>query len=186
MLFRSWRYLFGTDNITLPQTPISISSRRLADYQSLLVSFMFESQDKKKFLEKKLALEIILSYMKNMQKDTIEKEFPSWLSNVIIFLKNPANYPELTTLDKVYKLAGYSKPQFDRLFKKFTSKTPLEYLNECKIDEARRLLIETNLSIAHICVLLGFSSTAHFIHLFKKRSGTTPLQFRKNISFEEY
>ena len=76
--------------------------------------------------------------------------FPEWLENVIAYFRNPQNYTNNSTLETVYKISGYSKPQFNKLFKKYTSKSPIEYYNESKIESSKFILLENNLSIEHI------------------------------------
>lgn len=55
-----------------------------------------------------------------------------------------------------------------------------DYINRMKIDEATRLLVTTDRSLSDIASLLAFSSQSHFQSVFKKVTGMTPGEYRKN------
>lgn len=69
-----------------------------------------------------------------------------------------------------------------RVFKKDTGKTLSDYINEVKLEEAKRMLSSTQKSIVEIAVLLGYSSQAYFTTLFKKHINMTPAEFRESNS----
>lgn len=64
-------------------------------------------------------------------------------------------------------------------FKKETGKTIANYIQECKIDEAKRLLEFGSLSITEISELLCFTNASYFCRIFKKWCGISPVQFRQ-------
>jgi len=53
-------------------------------------------------------------------------------------------------------------------------------LSEFIISEAKRLLLYTDNTIAEISFLLDFNDPSHFVKYFKRKTGQTPLSFRKN------
>ena len=74
-----------------------------------------------------------------------------------------------------------SIPNFHAQFKKYTNQTPIEYKNHVSIVRAMRLLKEDEvLSVEQISEMLGFGSTTYFNRLFKKTTGETPVEYRKN------
>ena len=182
-----WQILYGNREITLSQTPLRLSARRIAEYQHLCLDFDNDQMDEQtlRYFEKKFVFEILFLYNRTHNENNDSDEMiPKWLETVLNYFKDSNNYIKNNNLDDIYKLSGYSKPQFNKLFKKYTNKTPIQYYNNCKIEAARMLLIESNLSIAQITYRLGFNSTAHFIHLFKRQIGTSPLQYRKKYAGE--
>lgn len=63
-------------------------------------------------------------------------------------------------------------------FKKETGKTIIEFIQEIKIEESKRLLVNTQMSLIQISTQLGFSSQNYFHTVFKKMTGITPAEFR--------
>ena len=83
------------------------------------------------------------------------------------------------TLDQTAAVANMSKEAFCRFFKLRTRKTFTQYLLHLRIQEAEKLLQETDLGIAEIAFRVGFENLSYFNRSFKAIVGTTPLQFRK-------
>lgn len=75
---------------------------------------------------------------------------------------------------------NYNDEYLNRIVKKYTGKTILEYGRDIYMEEAKRLLLETSLSISTIVSKLGFSNRSHFYRIFKHFFGETPLEYRKN------
>ncbi len=96
-----------------------------------------------------------------------------------IFTKMESEY-QTVSLDTIAKDFGYSKTYICVLFKKHYNSTFSAKLNEIKILHAKKLLIDTNMSIADISYKLGFESIEYFHRLFKKTCGETPNSYRKN------
>ncbi len=65
--------------------------------------------------------------------------------------------------------------------KESTGKTTTEWIAERMVKEAKALLQFSNWDIAEIAYSLGFEHSSNFIIFFKKQTGNTPLQFRKEI-----
>ncbi len=72
-----------------------------------------------------------------------------------------------------------SRGYLSTTFKKETGMPLSGYITSVKIDEAKRLLLSTNKSLAEISAYLGFSSQSHFSTVFQKYEGISPSQFRK-------
>ncbi|MEK8129438.1 AraC family transcriptional regulator [Paenibacillus filicis] len=68
---------------------------------------------------------------------------------------------------------------FCKLFKKLTGQTFIEYVNVCRVREAERLLLESDLSITEIAGRIGCDNPNSLTKLFKQHKGMTPSQFRK-------
>lgn len=88
------------------------------------------------------------------------------------------NYTKNPTLEEVAEIACMSHTAFCRFFKSHTNKTYIQFLNEIKIGNACKMLIDNDLSISEICYITGFNSTAHFNNQFKKILGVTPSHYR--------
>jgi len=102
------------------------------------------------------------------------------LSKVFSYVKN--NYMKNITLDGISKIANLTPPSFCRLFKKRTKKHFIEYLNEVRVSNACKLLIEADMSISEIAYECGYKTVSNFNKLFKKITGVRPNEYRKNSS----
>lgn len=78
------------------------------------------------------------------------------------------------------EVSHISKFYLIRLFKELTGTTPYRYIMLIRVDEAKKLLRHTRLSVKEVGEQTGFCDTKNFITNFKKFTGLTPLQFRKN------
>ena len=116
--------------------------------------------------------------------DRVQKYKENKYSKVVMFCKNyvfnhifePISIQDLA--DEVHLNPIY----LSQLFKKETNKPLGKYIQDEKIKEAQKLLLQTNESVAEICMLLQFNNQSHFSSIFKKTTGFTPNQYRKRAS----
>jgi len=87
------------------------------------------------------------------------------------------HFSENINLDKVAGKALVSKFHFIRVFKKYYGRTPNQYLQEVRIEKAKKLL-QKGKPIDEVCNAIGFVSKTSFISLFKRMTGKTPLVFQ--------
>ena len=73
---------------------------------------------------------------------------------------------------------GISYSLFRKVFKEYTGYAPSQYFQELKLRTAKELLAETNHSIKEIAFELNFNSYEYFLSFFKKRVGSTPMEYR--------
>lgn len=86
------------------------------------------------------------------------------------------------TLEEVSGFAGFSPSYFSTLFKKESGTNFQEYLSEVRMNKAKDLLKETNLTVAGICEQVGYSDLKHFTKNFKRVAGIKPNEYRKLYS----
>ncbi|MBO5784220.1 MAG: helix-turn-helix transcriptional regulator, partial [Clostridia bacterium] len=65
------------------------------------------------------------------------------------------------------------------IFKSVTGTSIISYRNEMRLTMAKKLLIQTDLSVTDIAVKVGFSSASYFSELFTKRENISPVEYRK-------
>jgi AraC-like DNA-binding protein len=82
-------------------------------------------------------------------------------------------------LEEAASVASMSKEAFCRFFKLRTRKTFTQYLNQLRVNEALKLLEETELGIAEIAFQVGFENLSYFNRAFRKIQGETPSYFRR-------
>ncbi|RZT93240.1 AraC-like DNA-binding protein [Ancylomarina subtilis] len=84
------------------------------------------------------------------------------------------HFQETIDLESAAKVANLSKTAFCRFIKTKTNKTFSEFLNEMRINYAKKLLVEGKLTIAQIAYECGFNSPSYFNKQFKNYTGLTP------------
>ncbi|MFC9601050.1 helix-turn-helix domain-containing protein [Peribacillus butanolivorans] len=88
------------------------------------------------------------------------------------------------TLDNLAQMCRLSPNYLSSLFKKEVGKPLSEYIQQQRVDEAKKLLLLTNYSISDIGTWLNFNDQSYFIKIFKKYTGLTPRQFRNDHFFD--
>lgn len=89
------------------------------------------------------------------------------------------NYANNINVQELADLCHLSVSALERRFKKYLSKTPLQFLNEVRLEHARRLLIETELPIARIGNDCGFTEHSYFSKQFSRFFEELPSEIRK-------
>jgi AraC-like DNA-binding protein len=92
------------------------------------------------------------------------------------------HFDENLTLDEIADLSGFSKYHFSRLFKQFTNVSFYKYLNRKRIENAVKLLMDSQMTITDVALRCGFSSLSAFIRMFKIIRGCTPSEFKTMYS----
>jgi AraC-like DNA-binding protein len=92
------------------------------------------------------------------------------------------NYKHNLRLEDAAAIANMSVTAFSRFFKKSTGKTLVEYVNELRVGQACKLLIESESTIAEICYDVGFNSISNFNRRFCERHNMSPKKYRKEFA----
>lgn len=107
-----------------------------------------------------------------------EEEFHlKTLRSVIKYLEG--HYKEQITITDLANCANLSPYHFSRIFKKHMNCSPYQYLTIYRINNAKKLLHNTNLSVQEIAYSSGFNSVSNFITVFKKHTSLSPKKFRE-------
>lgn len=86
------------------------------------------------------------------------------------------------TLADIAASVGIDVRECQRCFEKTLKPTPMRYVNELRIDHAKKLLLEPTEEISVICEKCGFNDQSYFTKVFRICVGVPPLRFRKNDS----
>lgn len=89
-------------------------------------------------------------------------------------------YKDLS-LDDVSRIVDISPYYFSKLFKEETGENFIEYLTNIRIEKAKKLLHNRELSIKNICADIGYSDPNYFSRIFKKQVGLTPTEYRERL-----
>lgn len=102
------------------------------------------------------------------------------IKTVLLYIRE--NYAEKIRICDLAGLINRNEQYFCRFFKKAIGRSPMEYVNEYRIKQARRLLEQTDLSVMEICLECGYNNLGNFMREFRRHTDTTPLQYRKKKS----
>ncbi|MGN0292648.1 MAG: helix-turn-helix domain-containing protein [Lachnospiraceae bacterium] len=91
------------------------------------------------------------------------------------------NYTEPISVEQLTKDFGISRSQLFREFKKYTGFAPNDYLIQVRINAAKRLLGSSAMSVAEVAYAVGFHNINNFTNMFKKITGMTPSEYRKQV-----
>ncbi|MFJ7738704.1 AraC family transcriptional regulator [Lysinibacillus sp. NPDC097287] len=109
-------------------------------------------------------------------KPSYSEKIPSYVLELQSILKN--EYTRKWKLDLLASRLMINKFQMVKQFKKYIGFSPNEYLIVQRIHHAKKLLRNSNDTVSEIARAVGIEDVSHFIDLFKKREGITPLVYR--------
>ncbi|HUH17713.1 AraC family transcriptional regulator [Albibacterium sp.] len=92
------------------------------------------------------------------------------------------NFRNDISLQDISSLVNMHEVSLSRFIKKRTGKSFVDCLNEIRIGQVSRLIIDTTQSISEIAYSCGFNNISYFNRVFKKKKGCTPKEFRENFT----
>ncbi len=92
------------------------------------------------------------------------------------------NYYHNITVKDICATTGLNCEYASKLFNKETGLRPVEYLNRYRVGKAKRLMLESDLSIADIAEMVGFNSVSYFCSVIKKYEGCSPEILRAKVT----
>ena len=107
---------------------------------------------------------------RNLHADSVVRNCEHWLGE---------HFRESDAINKAVEAANIPERTLKRRFKAATGVTCIDYLQNLRIEEAKRLLETGQLPVDEISVAAGYEDTSFFRRLFKRRTGLTPGQYRR-------
>lgn len=99
------------------------------------------------------------------------------IKKVITYIEE--NFSETITVDKLCGLAGMSRGHFTKMFRRFTSKSPIDYVISIRLRHAAMILCERDDKLINIAIDTGFNNLSYFIRSFSEAFGCSPTEYRK-------
>mgnify|MGYP001482656827 CR=1 FL=1 len=90
------------------------------------------------------------------------------------------HYDRDITLKMMARMVAMDENYLSGLFKRKTGESLIQYVQRVRIREAKRLLEQTDLSVVKIGEMVGFANANYFFKIFKRWTGLTPNDYRKN------
>lgn len=98
------------------------------------------------------------------------------LSQVIQMMENNIEEPISPSL--LAKEVGMSTRQLERLFRRYLNRSPKRYYMELRLQKARNLLMQTDMTVINVALACGFASPSHFSKCYRAHYNTTPYRER--------
>ncbi len=152
-------------------------------YQSIIPYFVSASTVPEEILELKFR-ELLLHLLHNPANEELHKYFLSIKGQETTAIPEimEKNFAYNLGIEAYAKLTNRSISSFKRDFQAIYKTTPGKWLIEKKLARAKKLLLQSEDSIANVAFESGFENTAHFSRLFKQKTGSTPMEFRKRAA----
>jgi len=127
----------------------------------------------------RLFLEILQIYLRQCQGS----DKPQLVSHCVreAYRYMDRHYCESCTLSQIAEAVHLSANHLHRVFLESEGCTPYEYVMEKRIEKAKTLILMGEHSLAQVALETGFCSQSHFTAAFKKATGQTPAQYRKQL-----
>ena len=109
---------------------------------------------------------------KRQNDDAVIAESQVWLAQ---------NYDQSAPVNAAIKNSGLSERSYIRRFKNATGMTPIEYILNLRIEEAKQLLETTTIPIEAVAETVGYQDASFFNLKFQKKVGLTPAQYRRKF-----
>ncbi|MEC4725480.1 AraC family transcriptional regulator [Shewanella sp. D64] len=126
--------------------------------------------------------EIIGSYgiTRHLQKQAMALSGVDAVKVPVDFVRE--HYHRHFTVEELADVAHLSVSALERRFKKYLTKTPTQFIKEVRLENARRLLVETDIAISQVGDETGFTDHSYFSKQFRLFFGELPSDFRKKAS----
>ena len=142
--------------------------------------YEYSKQNENLTLEKAVCLLQILQIFKQHSSTAPvqNEEMPTLLIEIINHIQK--NFAEIDHIKNIANKYFISTSTLNRWFRQYLHTTPHEYLEMYKLKNAQNLLV-SGYSVTDACMDSGFPDCSHFISLFRKKFGKTPLQYRRSL-----
>ena len=141
-------------------------------------------------LDIKTTVSVVLNNYKHKHIDIFRSE-EQLLNDVPFLLKKVVKYIEENIssridINELAQMTRWSSQHFIRVFTQFMGDTPYQFILKKKMEKAKVLITETDISMKDIAFDLGFLSYGNFCKIFKRETGKNPDEYRKFNSMLNY
>lgn len=123
-----------------------------------------------------IIIEIFVHYFFRWSDSVAQK--PHWLDDILREMQQPEQMAK--GVEALVQLSGCSHEHLCRIFRQQLQCTPTQYVNELRLNYAANCLLHSNRDIVDISMEVGFDNLSHFYHMFGKKFGMAPGQFRRS------
>ncbi len=157
-----------------------VKSEFLNWIDTVIASLNFRDSEFDEFIET-VTFYVVNRLRHHREEQQITDDIPQWLRTTVEMMHDKLRFGE-NALENMVALSGKSQEYLTRATQRYYQKTPVQIINEIRINFARKQLEITNYSVTDIAYESGYSSPSLFIKTFKKLTSFTPNSYRKNIT----
>lgn len=178
-------FLEEFDNVELTKSVFTIDTNRFTTAggtSSIDLMLKLVARDHGEVLASSIADQLIYSSIRTDQ-DTQRLSVPTRigvrhpkLADVIKRMEN--NIEDPTSPSVLAQDVGLSTRQLERLFRRYLKRSPKRYYMELRLQKARNLLMQTDMSVINVALACGFTSPSHFSKCYRAQYDTTPYRER--------
>lgn len=155
-----------------------IKKEFLTYIESAIASLNFRDNEYDEF--NKLLTFYIVNHLQHYKEQIEDDDIPIWLRRTVKEMHDKAMFGG-NALEKMIETSDRSQAHLTRSTQKYYNKTPMQLINEIRINYCKKQLETTNFSIADIAYDAGFNGPCIFIKIFKKSTSFTPGAYRKQF-----
>lgn len=170
-------------NILLPPLCVNVSDiGKLSSLFEELTYLNFQKDLFSALRTKSIFIEILTLFFRDARIMYPDYDFfvkDSFTEKIVQYINK--HYSENITLESMGRYMNFHPKYFSRIFKEKMSVTPMKFLKQIRIEHAKLLLLNSELSIENIMYECGFSNKSLFSKDFKTTTGYTPSEYRNLI-----
>lgn len=167
-----------------------LSLSLLNNGEQIVTSIFSDSPNGYRSLYEMTTVEQIMEWLKTLRDglcETFESQNKNYKNHIVVnvkkYIKEHVN--EKLSLNVVAEVFNISPNYLSVLFSKYNDVGFTDYINQCKIEVAQKMLAEGDYKIYEISDKLGFESAFYFSRVFKKITGVSPKNYTSNNTFME-
>ncbi|CAM3626649.1 Chitobiose-specific regulator ChbR AraCfamily [Salmonella enterica subsp. arizonae] len=156
-----------------------VNSTFLTYIETVIASLNFRGNGLDEFIE--VVTFYIINRLRHYREEQVYDDIPQWLKATVEIMHDKSQFGE-NALENMVRLSAKSQEYLTRATRRYYSKTPMQIINEIRINFAKKQLEMTNYSVTDIAYEAGYSSPSLFIKTFKKMTSFTPNSYRKRLT----
>lgn len=156
-----------------------VNSTFLTYIETVIASLNFRGNGLDEFIE--VVTFYIINRLRHYREEQVYDDIPQWLKATVEIMHDKSQFGE-NALENMVRLSAKSQEYLTRATRRYYSKTPMQIINDIRINFAKKQLEMTNYSVTDIAYEAGYSSPSLFIKTFKKMTSFTPNSYRKRLT----
>ncbi len=161
---KTYRNILGNETEEIEKLKEIWKFTNIDEYEDEFVDWLLELHDK-----------INSQFDTNKNKQKIQQ--------AVEFIKE--NYAKDLNMAVVSNHISMNYSLFSYSFKQYTGSNFVNYLKNIRMEEAKRLLVETDMRVIEVSQTVGYDNEKHFMKIFKSSCGVSPSEYRKNMKLME-